>query len=478
MSAPAAQLRPTPRLVLDGQTLDCGLDADNPAVPVVLDGLTVSWGREDIWDEPDTTTLTITLYDRAGVWAGRIDEARAVGAPLALWATDTAAGFDHLVFHGAVSGVKAKPHKRSQPDAEWIVTLTVSDPTAGLGNATVQWNGDWPHETLQARAVKAAGVVQAATGIAELYFDPARVAARVAPWTPEGNARDLVQRLYDCTASSWTYVPHENVIRSVDRLRIPVRGLLTLTRVPADDGRHLLVVATAAGPYDAGSSTAPWPSATLAACWVAADDAELTQTKTQAITRVVTRWHNWANDNGREVHTRVEDQFPPTSDRNELVHESWLSDGRDVDPIILSTFNRATIEGRRALHPAITYDTRHTDGGFTDRAAATRCLTPAETNGLISVPGSPFADWLWSVPVFRPSGGRIAYRGGRWHITYTLQWPALDFTGVPDMFSYAALAAAGTRLTYDGPDTTLDPSLTYATLENVALPSNWTTIWK
>ncbi|AWY04763.1 minor tail protein [Gordonia phage Emperor] len=477
----AGTVRPRPRLYIDGVELECGLDAEDPTVPVILDGLAINWGRDDIWDEPNTTTLTVALYDRAGAWAQRIAAAQAVGAQVMLYATEAATSFSHLVFRGQVSAVKARPRRRDRPDGEWMVTLTVADPTAGLGNATVQAaignTNTWPHETLRARAVRTAVQVAAASGIPDAYFDPAMVNYRVAPWEVEGNVRDLVTRLYQSTGASWTYVQHENVIRSVDRIVPRARGLLTLRRVPAvGDAGHIVTVATAPGPYDPGSSTAPWPSATVPACWAVAEDDDMEQTKTQAITRVVVKWHNWANDTGREIHTVLDDPTPPIAGRNELVHESWLSDGLDVDPMIYRLLARATAEGRRPLHPVITYDTDRTAGGFLDATAARRHLTPAETNGLVSVPGSPFADWLVYVPIFRPSGGRIEYRRGRWHITYTLQWLDLDFDGVPDMFGWGQLGHTD-RLTWAGPDTVLDESISYASLENVELPATWASDW-
>lgn len=463
-----ATVAPRPRLILNGQTLACGLD-ESEDVPVVLDGLAVNWGRDDIWDEPATTTATVTLLDRAGIWAAKIAAAEAVGAPLALFADAT--GFTHLVFQGSVSEVRARPRSRTTLSGAWIVTLTVSDPTGPLGDqqTAVAWPGEWPHERLVDRAVRA----KAIAAIGDLYFNPERVNSRVAPWDPDGSVRDLINHLYSTTASSWTYVPHESCVRSVDRIR-PTNTLRLARRPATGTSRYLATITTPPGPYDPGSSSTPPPSASLGACVVTGTAEDMTQTKTQAITRVVMKWHNWANANGDEIHTYAADTTAPFEGGGELVHESWLSDGLDVDPIVQDTLNRARDEGRRPLHPPIVYDTDLTGGGFPDADTARRCLTPAETNGIVTVPGSPFADWLGYPPTFRPSGGRIEYRRGRWITRFTLQWlETYDTSWSPRWVDLGH----ENRLTWAGTDTTLDESITYATLEHASLAADWNNTW-
>lgn len=100
---------------------------------VALAGLTIRWGRADVYGDPDPSLLTLELIDRQGTF---LSDSTRIGQPVRVEQIDPA----RTVFRGAIAKPTATRTRLHNPltnqyETVWVVTLTAADPLASLGMA-------------------------------------------------------------------------------------------------------------------------------------------------------------------------------------------------------------------------------------------------------------------------------------------------------------------------------------------------------
>jgi hypothetical protein len=106
---------------------------------IAVDGLAIRWGREDPYEQPEPSILTLTLIDRRGNFV--TDESR-VGQEVIVRMSDPA----RVMFRGALSKPKAVRRRVHNPlnnldETVWVVTFTASDSMAALAMAVFLGDG-------------------------------------------------------------------------------------------------------------------------------------------------------------------------------------------------------------------------------------------------------------------------------------------------------------------------------------------------
>lgn len=120
--------RHEPTLTIAGVALPASWDG---SARVALDGITLDWGRESVYDQPDPTRATVTVIDPGGLWA---TGATLYGAKL------TIARPLAVMFRGSIDSISLEPvvvtsPRGNRPARVWLVTITAIDPAAALAKA-------------------------------------------------------------------------------------------------------------------------------------------------------------------------------------------------------------------------------------------------------------------------------------------------------------------------------------------------------
>lgn len=100
---------------------------------VAADGISIRWGRTRPYDDPEPSILTLSIIDRTGKF---ITETARVGQPVTVEMIDPA----RVMFRGTITKPKATRRRVFNPKLQahetvWLVTITATDPLAGLGMA-------------------------------------------------------------------------------------------------------------------------------------------------------------------------------------------------------------------------------------------------------------------------------------------------------------------------------------------------------
>lgn len=231
---------PTPACSLGGQLVAAGRNPDDdawPAAPMVLDGVTVKWGRTKALQQPTPATATVDLFDPTGTWAAGLD---LIGVPLVLsW---TGQGVTRTYFTGRVGSVEVIPHVAVLDNVRTegaLVTLTGTSLLADLGNR-LPTEVSWPAETLAARRARIAAL--AAGPVASISTRPVWDTAPLAATDPsKTSALDLVKTLFDaCGADRYTYDPHTRAVTYLSRRTFPDPAAVAyLTRDDTRPGAYI-----------------------------------------------------------------------------------------------------------------------------------------------------------------------------------------------------------------------------------------------
>lgn len=221
-AAGAAGYRPVPVLTIAGRRVDAGLSAD--LSQVVLDGLTVQWGRSDVLAQPDPATGTVELFDATRTWATERD---LVGQLVTLhWegggAVPNYGSGSSVFFRGRVSDVHVQRRTVLNPvTGETIhgsvVALSLTSILNDLANVTP--TVDWPAETLGQRrqrvSIAAGNTLPYGVSTREYWWPP-----QVAPVAADAQVTlyEHVQALYDSSgADRLSYWPGEGMTIHVPR---------------------------------------------------------------------------------------------------------------------------------------------------------------------------------------------------------------------------------------------------------------------
>lgn len=388
--------------------------------PVVVDGPTISWGREEYLSHSEPAVLKFSLIDRTGQMAQQVTQNLLIGKQVQMLVelpSDTA--WIRRLFWGRITGAKARPDVpdpySTDPKAVcWLVEITASDKTADMAQAIMAPGTVWPQETALARANRLRNILNAANVAAgQMYFYPNHQnSVMSAQDVSDRDGLSLTKDFYMSMGDTYSYLPHENNVRYVHRRNYRVSA--RLVRDP--DG----VIRMRAADYVFDGQT--YRGVGIEGCETTVAD-EWTEVSTQsAISRVEMTWKVTTSPGAPEhVTVVVADELPESErGRRTLTVTSWLGDGRQVDPVCLELLNRGRFEGSLPRHPRVIIDTR-VSGGFHSRAECESLLMGGETQGVVYVSGSRYVYWSWLAPFYGLIGGQIKYADGRWLIECQLQ---------------------------------------------------------
>ena len=228
-----ARFLPVPVVAINGVDVASGAAGPGDGL-MVVDGLRVKWGREadEILDQPDPATGSLTLFDATRTWATSADRR---GLPVTIRYQGTApdgSTVSAVYFRGRIGApvrvVRRDVHRRV--DGELVrgslVSVPLQSALVDLANITSRFS--WPLETMGARFDRIVGLAQLyghLTGGGALR-DYWRV-PEVAP-VPAKDQADLLESLVDCFdsagADTYTYRPSADAVVNVER-----REILTVT---------------------------------------------------------------------------------------------------------------------------------------------------------------------------------------------------------------------------------------------------------
>ncbi|MGV0868448.1 hypothetical protein [Corynebacterium kalidii] len=418
----------TPTVDLDGTRISCRSD-DLGRVPIIMSDLTIRWGREGYFDAADPARATLRLWDSSAEWARRIRDSRALGAPVAIhWGSS--AGHRVRMFYGTVSSAEAKRTDRTDSVGRrvWEITLTVTDPTAALGNVT-PLPGVLPStDTMEDRKAWLMGLCSyGGLAVSDIDYQSGYAPARCKPVeVGDDSALDLITQFYDgMSKDAWTYDPEANVIRQCERHDWEYHTYLA----SFDDSRGAVMIAAT----DTEIDYVTRPGVALSACTLRVPDGiSISATADTDINAVET---TWADPNADwDERTSFKETVAVGTSRRLLSNDTWMTTPWAVELQLNSAWDRARAEGRRPRHPNLTY--RPGVEFATERLARwwLRCwedTRPAFINGDAAhswlMQGA--TDWM---PLLSPLGGTVTYHGVTgWEFDLSVQWMHNRITVTP-----------------------------------------------
>jgi hypothetical protein len=233
----AGGLDPVPVLAIAGVDVASGPGPDGaPAGALVVDGLSIRWGRSEVVDQPTPATGSVTLFDPSRTWALATDR---LGLPVTLrWSGGggvPASGFGSTVFfRGRIADVQVAPKTVIYPDgtvvAGALVTLPLTSILQDLANRKVIES--WPVEPMGTRRSRLA-TLMAATIPGLVYLSrPYWATPDVGP-VPAARQVSLLEHVVTAYNSSgadrMTYWPPDNYLLHLPRRFYPeLRGVAGL----------------------------------------------------------------------------------------------------------------------------------------------------------------------------------------------------------------------------------------------------------
>jgi hypothetical protein len=443
---------PYPVLSVDGLDVASGpsdprADGTANAGLMVVDGLSITWGRDDVLGQPVPATGTVSIFDPTRTWAttrdrrGREVQVRYYGLhPV------TGAGFGDVIFRGRIgSPVRVSPKTVRHPDTGEtirgaLVELPLQSREVDLGNIVPR--SGFSAETLGARVDRLVALAQA-YGLLALganirdYWKTPMVAAVAGK-----DQVSLLEHFSACFDSaggdSWTYRPDADSIVYVPRRNyetvFSTAVLWRETTGPrANQGAFIRARDQAFGAGDTQSAL----GLHLESGALEYDPADGV-TSPARVTRVAIS-HPTENDN---TTTRTVEMVVRREPWDPDGGSAALEDGRlgvrtaRVDSVVANNsfadqaLSDAEIlvrrEGSRWLLGSLRLDTRKV-GGFESVEVGRLLLACYERNDVLFLQRSLLPS-LGLRPVVGVMGGTVAYSDGGWQVDLT---PAPITTALP-----------------------------------------------
>jgi hypothetical protein len=473
----AGLFEPTPTVTLAGSAIAAGPGGDPTGKLMVVDGLTVTWGREEVLSQPEPATATVALFDGSKRWATSRD---LIGQPVTLAWTGEVPGVGtvgDVIFRGRIAGVTVAPRTAAGVPGS-LVSLTLTSILNDLANRIPRES--WPAETLGERLARinaATGGVVSAVDVRQYWRDPR---------TPPVDAADQVS-LYEhivalfnsSGADRFTYNPREGAqeIGYLTRRDFPnLRGLAGLWWNLSTDGTSaragLGVYVRTYGVTAVGSGGTGEPTY-LDAAALEYDPADgLTRSVDSRISRVELTHPDsegtpvWAE---RTTTALVPGADEATEGRRTLTVESLVGWSSWADVAASDLAALAAREGAAWRLAPLLYDTRRT-GGFENWRQARELLAGHERQTLFFLQRS----WLPVYglrPVFGVMGGTYTYAGGGWQLELHLA-PVTTYPTAQHAITWEEIDTGDPGLTvewHDGPHRrALHETVTYEDLGYVS----------
>lgn len=395
---------------------------------IVVDGVSVTWGREEVMDQPDPATGRLTLFDPTMRWALDNDLR---GRPVTIRFEGTEVGASSptsiTYFSGRIGGEPVVSRKTvihpvtGRPVRGALIELTLQSLLVDLANRVPIV--DWPSETMEARRARlqaeatAAGVLDSVS-IRSFWGTPTVPAVAAAD---QVSIYEHIVNLYDsCGADRFTYFPALRAVAAVPRKDYPsTRGVGALwwdnsTPTSARNGK---------GVYARTRQIAPVGGATSSPLYVDAHALEYDEadgiTRPARITRVQLQHKNsaaaWAT---RTIELQVTGTSLEVSGVCTARVDSLVGSNAYAD-VALSDLEFLVRREGSAWRPGEMVLRTHVQGGFDSLTQAGALMFGAETDNIRFLQRS----WLPEFgvrPIFGLMGSTIAYRNGGWEVSMHL----------------------------------------------------------
>lgn len=454
------RLEPAAYLAIDGVDVARSTVAGVPTDLLAMDGLSATWGREEVLDQPEPATATVTLFDPSRRWHRSRNW---VGALVTLRWELVVAGVptSRIFFRGRVGRINPVITTLAGVRGT-LVTLDLTSVVADLGNVIT--TADWPSETWAAPyAGMPAGGPRRTRIINELAaagFPGNTLAMTVGTlWDnvtaihvlPEDQLSllDHVRLVYDSFVDRMNYSPHGNTFTAVgsrDYTNARSLGRLVSDAVGAGTPR------AGQGVYVTARARNGGPGLYLNAREVEyPDDAGIALDQTSALTRIrLTTTDYISSQDVKKVAERV-----VTGAKEGLYGIRALN----VDSALGSAVETGQLNRWETLarQDATTWQLEPVAfrtgpaGGFEDFAQVLALLSGEESNALVFLEGSELP--LYGVcPVVGVMGGTITQRAGHWEVEAVLVSAALVAAQHPLTFEELDAGTAGTQIqVWDSP---------------------------
>lgn len=418
-----------PWVEIDGRRVECRATALERA-PVVMDTLTVNWGRSGYYEATTPARSTVTLWDATGTWARDIRDSHALGKHLYIkW--QAPGNVTVTLFRGVVANATARrtDHTNDAGLHYWEIILTSVDPVATLGNIyplpgvlaggeTMEQRKEWL-KGLAAYGGLVVDDIDYRSNYAQAATSPVEVG--------QDSVLDLLGDFYgSMSKDAFTYDPEANVIRQCERHA----NEFTTSLASFDDNRGAVLITAG----DVIMDHITRPGVALSACRLGVDDRIEVEASTDTdINRVEAKWKDPLNDWADGVSFR--DAVAVGQPRRVLAFDTWMTPDWAIEWSLLSAWNRTREEGRRPKHPRITY---RPGVEFATERMARWWLRCWEDTRPAFINGDTAHAWLMQTasdwpPIVSPLGGRVSYsHTNGWVIALDVQWMK-DETAVTPM---------------------------------------------
>lgn len=496
----AGTFRPSCVVTVDGVDVAGGAAAAGDSGLMVVDGLSVTWGREAVLEQPTPGTGRLVLFDPSRTWATRADRR---GRPVTIrWEGRddvTGAAVSGVLFRGRIGApltVSPRTVTRARPDGSGetvrgaLVEIPLQSAVVDLANVVPRVA--WPAETMGARIDRCVtearrwGLLAGGALLREVWRTP-----NVAPVAVNDQVSllDHFTALYDSSGGdSYTYRPDTDALTYVVRrdYQSATMGALTRTTTGPRANRGAYVTARSlifgiVGDDQANGGDLSTPPATglfLDTAALEYDPADGVTTPPR-ITRIAVTGPDEANAytlRTVEIPVRRE-PWDPAGGSNALDETALGVRTARVDSLVAwnawndlvasDTENQARQEGSRWVLQPLRLVTAKA-GGFPSVAVAQLLLAGYERNDNLFLQRS----WLPALgirPVFGVMGATIGYLRGGWDVTFA---PAPIVTQRPQHpLTFEDLRTANSALwlqAWDGPHPAgLDPTVTFEDLRYV-----------
>lgn len=422
--APAGGWMPSP-VVRIGAGVVASAPDSSLSKPLVVDGLSVSWGRSSVMDQPDPATATLTCFDPTAAWPLTTD-LRGQLVTLS-WLFDGPGYLPSAFFVGRITGAKLTRKTVVKEDGTKVHGLLIALTAASILNDLANRipAESWPDEDMGSRRARiasyAANVCTGGVVIRNYWATP-----HVAPVdiSEQVSILDHLMSLYESSGPDrMTFIPWQQLSMFVGRRDYP--GIRTLAALhwnvagegTARDGRGAYAWTIAFPSAENGMSTTNLYLDGAAIEYP--DNSSLTKDVTAMITRVDVSHPDAANANQTRVETALVSSVNPAVDELSVgVRTARLDSSVNWNAFAAqAASDLAYMAAREAAGwrpDPITIRTKSsTFYGFDSFQLAGYALVGGEVASTWFIQRSWFAQ-LGIRPIFAIIGGAIRYQSGEW----------------------------------------------------------------
>lgn len=390
-------IKPIPIIIIDGVEIAAGLDASGDFQSVVASGFAIQWGRSDYMDQPQAGSMSVTLYDKSGLWS---TSKEIIGLSISAgmrWDAKV-----KTIFRGRITDATLTVVEGSDPRI-FALSLSCTDKIGELGQTYIS-DVKWPAEYYADRAAR----IMAAGGnkiVAGIGGGLGQVLEAVE--IENASLLELTQRLIEAAGDRMAYDPETNRIEILGRMTLTGQNLI---RIQLDsDNLYGVGLNPAEGP-SIGANTLTTNGGLSRSISSGITEVRVIHTRTDIDTA---RTYSVTSSKltglseaklGRRVLT-VETQL------YDLIYQNVVSQHEWIDWLLGLYVSICKEEGQQWVHPPVTWDSRYNDG-FRSEAEMFTVLRSTEQRIPVHFQNSVYNAVVSHVPVYRIIGGTTEFIGG------------------------------------------------------------------